>query len=146
MASSNVGAEQSSQLSLSKLPIAEEPTPKQYETFMETVQARLEFIADKLANVEERQSSTGNCENDAIRFSDHWCRGESASLASQSLETVANLIRAGHEPTYIEQFLGKDLRRCEHMLWLLFEIIEGDRAWLASGEAYSTGTCLEKST
>ena len=80
----------------------------------------LHIVAEKISNMELRQSVSSGLGNDAIRAMHQWAVAESASLSSMAVSTVVNMIEAGRKATYYENFMHKDLRRGQFEVCKLF--------------------------
>jgi hypothetical protein len=126
---------------------AEAKNIKQVEQlFEELSQSRvlLEICAEKLSNMELRQShSSGEC-NDAIRAAQQWASGESSSLPDQAIQTVASMVQTRGKATYYEAFVLKDIRRGEFEMYKFYERAILNSSYTLSKSQHSTGECLTK--
>ena len=59
----------------------------------------LHIVAEKISNMELRQSALSGLHNDAIRAMHQWAVAESASLSSMAISTVINMIEHGRKAT-----------------------------------------------
>jgi hypothetical protein len=80
-----------------------------------------EKIAEKVCNMELRQSHASGDSNDAIRAVHAFATGGSVCMPDKACKTVCDLIMMGETATYWQEFLNKDIRRCEFELYKFFE-------------------------
>ena len=111
---------------------------------MQQCKEYLECIAEKIANIELRQShSSGEC-TDAIRAFQQWANAESASLPEAAVKAVAKMIKSRGKATYAEAFVLKDVRRREFEMFKFYEKAIRKSDHVMSESQHSTGECLTK--
>ncbi len=80
-----------------------------------------QHIAAKVSAIERRQSHTSGDTNDAIRAGHAYATGGSSCMPEKACKTVCDLIMRGETAVYWQEFLNKDIRRCEFELYKFFE-------------------------
>ena len=93
-----------------------------------------ETMASKLCIIEMRQSNNQGEINDAIRALHSFALAESACCPKEALQAVCENFKQGGTASYCENFLAKDLRRCEYELVLFHE-----KVWNFKAEGVGVG-------
>ncbi len=99
----------------------------------------IEHIAEKLSNIELRQSHASGETNDAIRAVHAYATGGSSCMPEKACKTVCDLIMTDETATYLQEFLNKDLRRCEFELYKFFEAFCKNNVQAVVETQHSTG-------
>ena len=81
-----------------------------------------EVIAEKISNIELRQSNASGEINDAMRAAHQYANGENSSMPEKACKTICELIMMGEKPTYWQAVLNRDIRKCEFELYKFFEV------------------------
>ena len=107
----------------------------------------LHTLAEKIANMELRQSQTAGQDNDSVRALDSWCKAESSCVAAQALKSVNAMLKVNKQlnlATYFESFVQKDERRCEYQLWKFYELMFCKNTFVASDSQHAQGSAFMK--
>ena len=98
-----------------------------------------EVIAEKISNIELRQSHASGEINDAMRAAHQYAIGESSNMPHKACQSVCEIIMMGDRPTYWQAFLNKDIRRCEFELYKFFEAFCKSNVQAVVETQHSTG-------
>lgn len=102
----------------------------------------MECIAEKASNIELRQSHSSGEANDSVRAVQQWSTGESSCLPRAAIKKIIEELKQHGRATYYENFVQKDLRRCEFQVFIFYEICIKESGYCIAEAQHSHGECF----
>ena len=99
-------------------------------------------IAEKINNIELRQSQSSGQANDSVRAVQQWSTGESSCLQRAAIKKVIEAFKQHGRATYYEHFVQKDLRRCEFQVFIFYETCIKQSGYCIAEAQHSHGECF----